>query len=249
MLVVSAHNLYQNETYLSDREGECEMSESGGHESDDLSDPECDTEKIKLQHRKCVINHLDSEIRKEYTRFMIKLVDLFKRKKKSVDDVVYAYAFYAEGTLTSEMKEANSVRSFLQAFSSTQSWYNFEMTSSMAEILGGDDGKKLVKSYEAKLKVHLKHRSEVYEVKTSKFVVKLDRKREHFTRTKEEQFVNTVLRVLKIKKEVVLKSIKAGCVELTYLFPTSLALEIRQMIESCSNNLKEQRVLSVSIDG
>ena len=248
LVVVMLISLYQNETYLSGPKGECDMSESDEVESDHLSDPLSDTERM-LQHRKCVINQLDSDIRKKYARFMIDLEELLKRKSKSVDDVMYAYAFYAKGALTSEMQEAGSVRKFLQTFSSTQSWYNFEMTSSMAEILGGDDGKKLVESYEAQLKVHLEHRRRVYEVKTSKFVVKLDRKREHFTRAKEEQFVNTVLRVLKIKNRVVFKSIKAGCVELTYLFPTSLAPGIRRMIESCSNDLNKQRVISVSIDG
>lgn len=219
--------------------------------SDNLSDPPSDNA-MKLQQRKYVVNQLDNEVRREYTRFMFDLRDLFTRKRVSMDDALYAFTMYEKADLTSEMREAPDIPSFLSAFSKTQSWYNFETTSFLAEILGGNDGKKLVESYEAKLKVHLKRRGKVVRVKTSKFVVKVNRK-EQFTHEEVDQLTITVLRLLKLKqKEVVLKGVKAGCLELTYLLPSDsasiLATTIENITPTCEKDLNEHCVISMRID-
>ena len=207
---------------------------------------------MKLQQRKYMVNQLDNEVRREYTKFMFDLRELFKRKSVSVDDAVYAVGIYEKADLTSEMREASNIPSFFSAFSKTQSWYNFETTSFIAEFFGGNEGKKLAESYEAKLKVHLKRRGKVVRVKTSKFVVKVNRK-EQFTHEEVDQLTITVLRLLKLKKkEVVLKGIRAGCLELIYLLPSdsasTLATTIKNITPTCEKDLKEHCVISMRID-
>ena len=199
-----------------------------------------------------MVNQLDNEVQREYTKFMFDLRNLFTRKKVSVDDAIYVFGIYEKADLTSEMREASHIPSFLSALKKTQSWYNFETTSFLAEFLGGAEGKKLVESYEAKLKMHLRRRGKVARVKTSKFVVKVNRK-EHFTHEEVDQLTNTVLRILKLKKkEVVLKGTKAGCLELTYLLASdtasTLAATIKNITPTCEKDLKEHCVISMRID-
>ena len=200
----------------------------------------------ELVRTRCKVNQQDKEVRREYAKFATDLQRLFERKGVSVDDAIYSFAYYQdESYLTSDMREARNIGAFLLALKGTQSWYNFDTTAYLAEDLGDDEGKKLVETYEEKLKVHLTKQSKPFnKTRSRQFVVKVNDKREHFTDEKIIEFRNTIIRVMKIKrKELILKSIGDGCVELTYLFQSTLAPKIRE----CSNDLKELQIISVSI--
>ena len=68
--------------------------------------------------------------------------------------------------------------------------------------------------------------------------------------SRRKSVYNTVVKLMKLKhNDLVLRSIKEGCVELTYLFQSTLAPKIRHNIGEYINELKELRVISVSIDG
>lgn len=221
-------------------------------EPDELLNPSSDNSR-ELLHTKCIVNQLDKEVRREYANFAKDLQNLFERKGVSMNDAIHSFAYYHdESDLTSDMREATNIGEFLLALKYTQSWYNFDATAHLAEDLGNDEGKKLVERYEAKLKVHLKNRNKAFKTRgqARQFVIKVDDKREHFTDEKVIEFRNTIVKLMKIKhKDLILKSIRKGCVEFTYLIQSTLAHEIRQAIGECIDELKKQRIISVSIDG
>ena len=219
-------------------------------EPDELLNPLSDHSK-ELLHTKCIVNQLDKEVRREYARFAKDLQALLERKDVSVNDAIHSFAYYLdESDLTSDMREASNIGAFLLALKGTQSWYNFDTTAHLAEDLGEDEGKKLVESYEGKLKAHLTKRRKSFKTQTRQFVVKVDEKREHFTKEKIVEFRNTVTKLMNIKhKDLTLKSTRDGCVELTYLFQSGLAPKIRSAIGECINELKKLRIISISIDG
>ena len=220
-------------------------------ESDELLNPSS-SHSWELVRTKCKVNELDKEVRREYAKFAKELQELFERKGVSVDNAIYSFVYYQdESDLTSDMREARNIGAFLLALKGTQSWYNFDTTAYLAEDLGDDEGKKLVKTYEEKLKVHLtKHSKPFNKTRSQQFVIKVNDKREHFTNEKIIEFRSTIVRVMKLKrKELILKSIRDGCVELTYLFQSTLAPKIKQAIYECSNDLKELQIISVSING
>jgi hypothetical protein len=202
-----------------------------------------------------MVDRMDDEVLEAYTDFTFDLLSLFKKKGVSVDDAIFVVACRTknESAITSEMREAKDIHAFLQAFECTQSWYDFGVTASLAVKLGGKKGGKLVKSYESKLKQHLDERKITVtdsEVKTQRCVMKIDDIQEQFTQKKRIKFHNTVVRLLKLKQDdLILRGIKKGCVELTYLFQSTLAPKIRLSIGECSNEFKELGIISVSIDG
>ncbi len=219
--------------------------------TDELMSPTSDHSR-ELLHAKCIVNQSDKEVRREYARFATDLQRLFERKGVSVNDAIYSFAYYLdESDLTSDMREATNIGEFLLALKGTQSWYNFDATAYLAEDLGNEEGKKLVETYEAKLKVHLTKRSEPFnKTQSRQFVVKVNDKREHFTDEKIIEFRSIIAKVMKIEqKELIRKRIRNGCVELIFLFQSTLAPKIRHAIGKCRNKLKELQIISVSIDG
>ena len=221
-------------------------------EPDELLNPPSDN--LKLRRTKCMINQLDREVRREYAKFAIDLQSLLERKGVSVNDAIFAFAQYeGESAITSDMREATNIQEFLFALKHTQaqSWYNFDTTADLADVLCGDEGKKLVKTYEMKLKVNLKKRRlKNFKIQSRKLGIKINKEREQFTDEKKELFMSTIIRLMNLKeKDFVFLSVKEGCVELTFLFLSTLAPTIKSAIGACINEFKEQRVISVSIDG
>ena len=206
-----------------------------------------------------MVDRMDEEILQAYTEFTFDLLNLFKEEGVSVDDAYFIVKrrTKSESAITSEMREAKDIQAFLQAFECTQSWYDFGVTASLATLLGGKKGKKLVKSYESKLKKHLDERKITVidsesEVKTQRCVMKIDDIQEQFTQKKRIKFHNTVVRILNLNQnDLILRGIEEGCVEITYLFQSTLAPKIRDTIETseCVNELKKLQIISVSIDG
>ena len=198
------------------------------------------------------VDRMDQKVLPVYAEFGFELLTLFKKKRVSVDDAIYvvAYCTKSESAITSEMREAKDIQAFLRALKCTQSWYDFDVTANLAALLGGEEGKKIVKLYESKLKKHLNERK--ITAKTQRCVMKIDDIHERFTQEKRIKFHNTVVRVLKLKEgDLILRGIKKGCVELTYLIQSTLAPKIRHTIEigECVNELKKLQIVSVSING
>ena len=216
-------------------------------ESDDPS-----SDYLNLLHAKCMVNQLDKEVRREYAKFATDLLSLFERKGVSVNNAIFAFAHLnEESDITSDMREAADIQAFLLALRRTQSWYNFDTTAYLAESLGGAEGEKLVEAYKGKLKVHVIKRRKAFKIQTREFMVKLDYEREQFTAGKRVELRNTIASLMNLSyKHIVPKSIKNGCVELTYLFSSIHDVsKIESAIGEYSNELKKERVVLVSIDG
>ena len=213
-----------------------------------MIDPPSDSKK-RQQYKKCMINQLDQEVKVEYAKFTTELLKLFKDKGVLVNDAIFTFVGLGdESSLTSDMQEAKDIQEFLTSLKRTQSWYDFGIMASMATMLGGDKGEKIVNSYEAKLKSHLIKRRKVYVRKSKKVAIKVDESMESIEK-KVVAFRNTIVRLLDIEqKELVLKSIKKGCVELTFLFPYTLAPKVKNRIMACTDELKKLRVISVHIE-
>ena len=204
-------------------------------------------------HMKCVVDKLDEEVRREYTKFMTELLSLFTKLQVSKDNVFCTF-YWLEGpsAVTSEMKRASDLQSFMLAMSASQSWYNFGTTATLANIHGGSEGKKLVESYEQKLKVQLLKRitfkPPVREV--DRIEVKIDEKKERFTEEKITKFRNTLANYLKLEPEdFIFLTVEEGCVKLTFLFPSEYTPHIKHNIASSTNDPIQCNVLSVIIKG
>lgn len=204
-------------------------------------------------HVKCVVDKLDEEVRREYTKFMTELLSLFTKLQVSKDNVFCTF-YWLEGPLaiTNEMREASDLQSFMLAMSSSQSWYNFGTTATLATMYGGSEGKKIVESYEQKLKVQLLKRitfkPPVREV--DRIEVKIDEKKERFTEEKITKFRNTLANYLKLEPEdFIFLTVEEGCVKLTFLFPAEHTPHIKHNIASGTNDLIQCNVLSVIIKG
>ena len=203
--------------------------------------------------KKCKLKLLDNEVHQEYAKFMIDLEELLKRKEVPVNKAFFAISYLDKTTVTSEMREATTIQSFLLAFRDAQSWYNFDTTSCLAGLLAGNEGRKLVESYETKLKVNLRKRMELSvsesDIEPQTIVFKVNMKKERFNEDPDKvvEFTTTVMRLLKLEKQIVLRSVRSGCVELTYLFPLAVTAKVRNIIKTCNDNLIELRVISVTI--
>ena len=204
-------------------------------------------------HMKCVVDKLDEEVRREYTKFMTELLSLFTKLQVSKDNVFCTF-YWLEGpsAVTSKMRKASDLQSFMLAMSASQSWYNFGTTATLANMYGGSEGKKLVESYEQKLKVQLLKRitfkPPVREV--DRIEVKIDEKKECFTEEKITKFRNTLAKYLKLEPEdFIFLTVEEGCVKLTFLFPSEHTPHIKHYIVSSTNDPIQCNVLSVIING
>lgn len=205
--------------------------------------------------KKSKLNLLDKRVRQEYARFMTDLEKLLRRKEVSVNDAIFAISYLDETTVTStsEMQEATTIQSFLLAFRNAQSWYNFDTTSYLAELLAGAEGRQLVESYEEKLKVNLRERMDLSvsesDIKTQTIIFKVNMKKEKFNEDPDKaiEFTTTVMRLLELEKQIILRSVRSGCVELTYLFPLAVTAKVRNIIKTCNDSLIELHVISVTI--
>lgn len=213
--------------------------------------------KPQSEHSKelvCIINHLDDLVRREYAKFTTDLLSLLERNCVPVAESIFQVAQLDMGPLTNDMKLAADNRAFLIALKHTQSWYDFSITASLAESLGGDDGIKLVKAYERKLKSNLQRRRRAFKtVNPGQLVIKFNDKRDQFTDDKREKFETVIMRLMSSKdkkKELILRSIREGCVEVTYLIPLTVAPAIKRTIGTLNvvDELRKYKVISVSLD-
>ncbi|XP_065911456.1 uncharacterized protein [Dysidea avara] len=203
---------------------------------------------------KCTIATLDKEVRQEYAKFMTKLSKHFTKLSISTDDILLSFSCLKDDqAISNDMRSSTNIQEFMKELSKTQARYNFGTTARLACMHGGAKGEQLVEKYEKKLKVHLLKRITVKlptAHKAERIVVKFDEKREKFTEEKITEFRCTISKLLKLEvKEFVLVSVRDGCVELTFLLPSTYVSRVEQYIDMISDYLEEWNVLSVTIMG
>jgi len=210
------------------------------------------TEDHELIDTKCAVDELDEEVRHEYAKFMRDLLQLFTKMSVPTDDVLLSFSCLEDDqNISIDMRSSSNMKSFMQALSKTQSWYNFGTTARLACMHGESEGERLVEEYEKKLKVHLLKRIKLPAAhKAERIVIKFNEKREKFTEEKIIKFRRIVSRVLTLEtKEFVFVSVEDGCVQLTFLFPSAIVRQAKQAMDTISDDLKEWKVISIRIKG
>lgn len=153
--------------------------------------------------------------------------------------------------------QAKSVHEVFRELQSFTSWFDYTLTASLAEELGGEEGKKLVYEYEEKLKPHLEKRVAIFHpdyhstpVGFKELKVKLDWDLVKTSYNKVIQFRFTLSRILDTQpSSFILKGLREGCILLTWLVPEHLC---QGMVESAKSNqdwMKVHAVLAISIMG
>ena len=212
---------------------------------DDLLDPS-NPDSRRHVHDRCQTDKLDKEAQMNYASFAIKVAELLRQREIDVDDLILAWSYLDENTeVPQDIREANSITSFVQALRHHQTWYNYEGLRFLATHFGGKEGERLVKIYEGQLKQNVKQRVKAEKVpkKASRLVVKLNWK--NYSDQDIVDFRNMLARVLKRgPHEFVLKSVREGCIELVYIIPSDLCESIRSL-----SDLQVYGVMDVTING
>ena len=203
---------------------------------------------------KYMIQQEDKKIREHYAQFMLELQRLLEEKKSRVNDIKVFFNCLQrdDKALTVDMRKANSIPSFMQSLSRTQSWWDFKISSTIARRFGGDKGIKLVESYEAKLKVHLLKRITLklpIVGRASEIVVKIDRDYKKYTEESFGEFRDTLSRLLQLDPlDFVFLYAEEGCIKLTFLF-SSFYINHVKVRSTGITKFEEHGVISLSIDG
>ena len=212
----------------------------------DLLDPS-DPDSRRYVDDKFQTDKLDEEAKTNYAIFAIELTKLLRQQNTDVDDLILAWSYLLDKNteVPRAVCEANSVTSFIQALRQHQTWFNYEGLKFLATHFGGEEGERLVASYEGRLKVNVKRRVKPQKVpkKASRLVVKFNWKK-----YSKQDIVNMLARVLKRNAhEFVLKTVREGCVEVVYIVPSDLCESIRSLKGTV--DLEEYEVMAVTING
>ena len=210
------------------------------------------TEDHQLVDTKCALDELDEEVRHEYAKFMRDLSKLFTEMSVPTDDILLSISCLDDDQVISEnVRSSTNMSSLMRALSKTQSWYNFGMAAHLACMHGDSDGERLVEEYEKKLKKHLLKRIELpVAQKAERMVIKFNEKREKFTEEKIIKFRRTVSRVLILEmKQFMFVSVEDGCIQLTFLFPSTIIPYVEQAMNTINDYLKEWKVISIRVKG
>jgi len=210
------------------------------------------TEDYQMVDTKCAVDELDEEARREFAKFMRDLLRLFNKMSVATDDVLLSFSCLKDNQdINIDMRNSTNMKSFMQALSKTQTWYNFGITACLACMHGESEGERLVEEYEKKLKAHLLKRIKLpVAKKAERIVIKFNEKQEKFTEEKIVKFRRIVSRVLTLEmKEFIFLSVEDGCVQLTFLFPAIIAPQVKQAMNTISDDLKEWKVISIRIKG
>ena len=202
-------------------------------------------------HDICRIDQLDKDAQEEYARFVLEVTKLFRQNPTvTVDDLVLAWSLHDDSiAVSTDLREASSVNSFIQALRHHQTWYHYRGIRFLATHFGGKDGKKLVESYEKRLKPHVqKMVAKRMPKKASEFVVKINWKK--YNEQDIVNFRNTLAHVLKCDPhEFVFKTVRCACIELIFVIPTEVVQPIKGIVQEKTGDLKGLEVLTITIDG
>ena len=203
------------------------------------------------------------QITSAYSTFTVKVANLLSQC--SVSSILLwlscKLSMNAPGCLsipqTAPVFQAKSVHEVFKEIQSYTSWLDYTLTAALAEELGGEEGKKLVSEYEAKLKPHLEKRVAVFQPDYlttpygfKELQVKLDWELAKTDYERVIRFRITLSRLLCTQPSCfILKGLREGCVLLTWLVPEHLC---PAMVDSAKANfdlLASQAILAITVMG
>ena len=196
----------------------------------------------------------NQNLQKEYMRFLFSVGDLLEKRKVPTNDLLFAWSIITDSTLPpSCLCEADSVRLFFQALALQYSkYFDYHVIADLAEKFGGKEGIKLVKSYDNTLKDQLGPRiKRKFITKASKLVIKVDWKKSP-NRSEQEFAVSFRTTLSKLfghrPEEYVLKSVRDGCLELTFLVPDAGIPHFKGVIGKSTDFLKQLCVMTLTVN-
>lgn len=159
---------------------------------------------------------------------------------------------------TSDIETAPTLTSLIQALHNYSSWFNYRLIKFVAEKFGGEEGKKLIEGYEAKLKQYFLM-TIAYQCPEFSLTDGLPEGYEQLEvkvawdfRTSRLQdvtlFQAKLSELLGLEPHIFqLKSLEEGCVLITWAVPAVVAPHIVTEVHSCRSELTE--VIEVRILG
>ena len=200
------------------------------------------------------VNRVNQNLQKEYMQFLFKVGDLLEQKNVSTSDLLYAWSIRTDTpNPPSTLCEASSVRSFFQALASQYSkYFDYHVIADLVEQFGKEEGIKLVESYENSLKDQLRFRiKRKISTKASTLVVKVDWEKRH-QQSKQDLAVSFRSTLSKLfgdsPEDYVLKSVRDGCLELTFLIPDARIPHFRGIVHKSTECMKQLHVITLTID-
>lgn len=200
------------------------------------------------------VHRENQNLQKEYMQFLLSVGDLLEQRKVSTNNLLFAWSIRTDNTIPpSSLCEASSVRSFFQALALQYSkYFDYHVIADLAEQFGREEGVQLVKSYENTLKDQLGPRIKRKIVtRASKLVVKVDWKASP-NRSNQDfavSFRTTLSKLFRHRpEEYVLKSVRDGCLELTYLVPDAGIPHFRDIVCKNTDCLKQLCVMTLTVN-
>lgn len=186
-------------------------------------------------------------LRIAYGSFLIALSK--KLKKKNLDELKTVWSHICKEGLNNAAMNSNTVEEFIRIASHDGELpaLCYQALSDLTISLLKTGGERLISEYERKIKQCLK--SQVCQgVKQVK--VKVDK---HLTNeTSIQDITNTLAKVFKFtSKEIVLLSVKKGCIELTYLVSTLIGAVLKEWksVYEDSETLDRANIELISLEG
>lgn len=205
--------------------------------------------------RLCEVQEQDRNLQKEYMQFLFKVLELLEKKNVSPDSLLFAWScMTATPEVPSIFTKANSIRSIITALRAQHvQYFDYRTIGDLAEQFGGEEGVRLVSSYENMLKDKLSNRL-VRSIprRASRLTVKVNWRRDD--KAKQGDFIvtfrNTLSKLFKQRpEEFILKDVIEGCLELTFLIPEANALHFKHTVEERKDDLKQLCVMAITLDG
>lgn len=203
------------------------------------------------------------QMREGFTTFVLKVASLLQSKSVSIDEVQLALeSQIGSGNIDEYLRRkidfARSIPALLRAAMPFSSWYNYDLIGYLAKQFGEEEGRALVCSYECQLKSHLLKRviecpplSSLHKVPNGfeSISVKVDWEYRKCTVQNVTIFKEKLCKLLNQQDPSVfiLKSVKEGCVFMTWVVPATVAQQIRSSVAAAMAGLAAERVLHFSV--
>lgn len=202
----------------------------------------------------CEIDRDNKNLQNKYMKFLFEVRKLLEQKQVSTDDLLFAWAVINKAdVIPGRLGQASSIQSFLQALTLlTPEYFNYSVIADLAEHFGEEEGAVLVKSYESKLKEKLNKRIKTKITKRAcKLVVKVEWENH---RSPSQQKLVGIFRSTLSKlfghgdEEFILKNVKEGCLEMTFLIPDAGMLQFKGIVNRNAELLKKLHVIVLTVN-
>ena len=151
-----------------------------------------------------------------------------EKKRVALSDVKLTWSGF-ENDMSREACEAKDIPSFLVAVRGNQGPYAYDKIAGLLTEFCDKEGNELVAEYEKKLKRQLRPRVMPVRQTGKRFRVKVDRELRQERDTEILDFRSTLAALFECTAvNFLLEDVRDGCIQLTYIIPSTLAEKLRE---------------------